>query len=112
MYCSISNQFEIFDIYRRFCADHCLTGHVSCFSSTQSLSWSRACMYAGINISGTNGEVMPGQCEFRVSPSVGIEAGDHVWCARYLLEKTGSKATIGKGNVQAQGRFCFPCISS
>ncbi|KVH93606.1 Glutamine synthetase, beta-Grasp [Cynara cardunculus var. scolymus] len=46
----------------------------------------KACLYAGINISGTNGEVMPGQWEFQVGPSVGIEAGDHIWCARYLLE--------------------------
>ncbi|KAL8532685.1 hypothetical protein ACS0TY_009047 [Phlomoides rotata] len=29
---------------------------------------------------------MPGQWEFQVGPSVGIEAGDHIWCARYLLE--------------------------
>lgn len=26
------------------------------------------------------------QWEFQVGPSVGIEAGDHIWCARYLLE--------------------------
>lgn len=28
------------------------------------------------------------QWEFQVGPSVGIEAGDHIWCARYLLEVT------------------------
>ncbi|KAG5233869.1 glutamine synthetase nodule isozyme [Salix suchowensis] len=35
----------------------------------------KACLYAGINISGINGEVMPGQWEFQVGPSVGISAG-------------------------------------
>jgi glutamine synthetase len=46
----------------------------------------KACLYAGINISGINGEVMPGQWEFQVGPSVGISAGDQVWVARYILE--------------------------
>uniref|UniRef100_A0A6N2M0Y9 glutamine synthetase n=2 Tax=Salix TaxID=40685 RepID=A0A6N2M0Y9_SALVM len=46
----------------------------------------KACLYAGINISGINGEVMPGQWEFQVGPSVGISAGDEVWVARYILE--------------------------
>ncbi|MFS7997705.1 putative glutamine synthetase [Helianthus anomalus] len=43
----------------------------------------KVCIYAGINISGTNEEVMPGQWEFQIGPSVGIEARDHIWCARY-----------------------------
>ncbi|RYR07998.1 hypothetical protein Ahy_B05g075516 isoform B [Arachis hypogaea] len=47
----------------------------------------KACIYAGINISGINGEVMPGQWEFQVGPSVGISAGDEVWAARYILER-------------------------
>ncbi|EOY21435.1 Glutamine synthase clone R1, 1,ATGLN1,1 isoform 2 [Theobroma cacao] len=47
----------------------------------------KACLYAGINISGINGEVMPGQWEFQVGPAVGISAGDELWVARYLLER-------------------------
>uniref|UniRef100_A0A804NVU9 glutamine synthetase n=1 Tax=Zea mays TaxID=4577 RepID=A0A804NVU9_MAIZE len=47
----------------------------------------KACLYAGINISGINGEVMPGQWEFQVGPSVGISSGDQVWVARYILER-------------------------
>ena len=46
----------------------------------------KACLYAGIDISGINGEVMPGQWEFQVGPAVGISAGDQVWVARYILE--------------------------
>lgn len=26
------------------------------------------------------------QWEYQVGPSVGIEAGDHIWCSRYILE--------------------------
>ncbi|WVY90827.1 hypothetical protein V8G54_036341 [Vigna mungo] len=47
----------------------------------------KACLYAGINISGINGEVMPGQWEFQVGPSVGISAADELWVARYILER-------------------------
>ncbi|XAR49484.1 Glutamate--ammonia ligase [Bertholletia excelsa] len=47
----------------------------------------KSCLYAGINISGINGEVMPGQWEFQVGPSVGIQAGDQLWMARYILER-------------------------
>ncbi|GJN30749.1 hypothetical protein PR202_gb19084 [Eleusine coracana subsp. coracana] len=47
----------------------------------------KACLYAGINISGINGEVMPGQWEFQVGPSVGIAAADQIWVARYILER-------------------------
>jgi len=47
----------------------------------------RACVYAGVKISGTNAEVMPAQWEFQVGPCEGIEMGDHLWMARYLLER-------------------------
>lgn len=46
-----------------------------------------ACLYADLRISGINAEVAPGQWEFQIGPAVGIEAGDHLWMARYLLEK-------------------------
>jgi glutamine synthetase len=45
----------------------------------------RACLYAGVNISGINAEVMPSQWEFQVGPCEGIEMGDHLWMARFLL---------------------------
>jgi len=47
----------------------------------------RACLYAGIKIAGTNAEVMPGQWEFQVGPCEGIEMGDHLWMARFLLHR-------------------------
>lgn len=34
----------------------------------------KACLYAGIHISGTNAEVMPGQWEYQVGPCVGINS--------------------------------------
>ncbi len=47
-----------------------------CFGRAIMEAHYRACLYAGIKISGTNSEVMPGQWEFQVGPCHGIEIGD------------------------------------
>jgi glutamine synthetase len=44
-----------------------------------------ACITAGLKISGINAEVMPGQWEFQIGPAGPVEAGDHLWLARWLL---------------------------
>ena len=45
------------------------------------------CIRAGLNISGVNAEVTPHQWEFQIGPCEGIQAGDQLWVARYILEK-------------------------
>ena len=52
------------------------------------------CLRAGVKISGINAEVAPGQWEFQVGPCVGIEAGDHLWMARYLLLRVAEKHNV------------------
>ena len=52
------------------------------------------CLKAGVKISGINAEVAPGQWEFQVGPCVGIEAGDHLWIARYLLYRVCENYSI------------------
>lgn len=47
----------------------------------------KACLYSGVNIAGTNAEVMPAQWEYQVGPSVGIEMGDHMWISRFILQR-------------------------
>ncbi|KAK5117017.1 hypothetical protein LTR62_006738 [Meristemomyces frigidus] len=58
----------------------------------------KACLYAEINISGTNAEVMPAQWEYQIGPCTGIELGDHMWMSRFLLhrvaEEFGVKVTF------------------
>ena len=44
-----------------------------------------ACLAAGLEISGINGEVMPGQWEFQIGPLATPAVGDHLWVARWLL---------------------------
>jgi len=52
----------------------------------------RACLYAGIKISGINGEVAPGQWEYQVGPTIGMESGDQMWMSRYILERIAEMA--------------------
>merc|ERR1712029_711738 len=51
----------------------------------------RACLFAGIRISGTNAEVMPAQWEYQVGPTEGIDMGDDLWVARYLLQRVAEE---------------------
>ena len=64
---------------------YCSVGGNVCFGREIADLHYKACLYAGIKISGTNAEVMPGQWEFQVGPCLGIEIGDHMFMARYLL---------------------------
>jgi glutamine synthetase len=45
----------------------------------------KCCLHAGIKIAGQNAEVMPGQWEYQIGPSIGIDQGDHMWMSRYLM---------------------------
>ena len=47
-----------------------------------------ACLKAGIELTGTNAEVMPGQWEYQVK-ATGISAGDQHVMARYLMARIG-----------------------
>ena len=38
----------------------------------------KACLYAGVKVSGVNAEVMPGQWEYQVGLCEGVEIGDRV----------------------------------
>jgi len=48
-----------------------------------------ACLLAGIEMSGINAEVMPGQWEFQIGPVGPLEVADEVWLARWLLYRIG-----------------------
>jgi len=48
-----------------------------------------ACILAGIEISGINAEVMPGQWEFQIGPVGPLDVADEVWLARWLLYRIG-----------------------
>jgi glutamine synthetase len=66
---------------------YCSVGPENNFGRAITESMYRACLYAEIEISGTNGEVMPGQQEYQVGPCVGIDAGDQLFMSRYILQR-------------------------
>ena len=45
------------------------------------------CLQAGLEISGINAEVMPGQWEFQVGPLGAPEVADQLWISRWLLHR-------------------------
>lgn len=53
------------------------------------------CLEAGLNVEGINAEVAAGQWEFQVFAKGAGSAGDQVWIARYLLERTGEQYGLG-----------------
>lgn len=54
----------------------------------------KACLYAGVEISGCNAEVMPSQWEYQVGPCLGITMGDDLWMSRYLLHRVSEDFNV------------------
>ena len=56
------------------------------------------CLEAGLEISGINAEVMPGQWEYQIGPLGGLDVSDQLWVSRWLLyrvaEDYGVSATL------------------
>ena len=73
---------------------YCSVGANNCYGRQVAEDHYKACLHAGIQISGINAEVMPGQWEFQVGPCVGVAAADQVWMARYLLGRVAEKHGI------------------
>jgi len=64
---------------------YCGAGHDSAIGRIVADQHYKACLYAGVKIAGVNAEVMPGQWEYQIGPSIGIESGDHMWVSRFLM---------------------------
>jgi len=52
------------------------------------------CLEAGLNVEGINAEVMMGQWEYQIFAKGAKNAGDQIWLARYLLERTAESYDI------------------
>lgn len=73
---------------------YCSVGAENAFGRKVAEEHMLACISAGIKISGMNAEVAPGQWEFQIGPCVGIEEGDHLWMARYILQRVAENYNL------------------
>jgi glutamine synthetase len=73
---------------------YCGVGAENAFGREIAEKHLKVCILYGINISGINAEVAPGQWEFQIGPCEGINAGDEMILARYLLIKIAEKENI------------------
>ncbi len=74
---------------------YCAVGHGKIFGRPVYEEFMQACVDAGLAIAGTNWEVMPGQAEFQIGAADGLLAADHIWLARWLLQRIGEKYGVG-----------------
>jgi glutamine synthetase len=73
---------------------YCSVGTLNNFGRKVADLHYKLCLAAGIKVSGINAEVAPGQWEFQVGPCEGIEAGDHMMAARYILERVAELSNL------------------
>jgi len=73
---------------------YCSVGANHCFGRAIMDAHYKCCLYGGIKISGTNGEVMPGQWEYQIGPCHALESGDHMWISRYILSRIAEDFNI------------------
>ncbi|XP_068141585.1 glutamine synthetase 2 cytoplasmic-like [Drosophila tropicalis] len=73
---------------------HCGIGANKVFGRDIADAHYRACLYAGINVFGTNAEAMPAQWEFQVGTSSGITIADDLWMARFLLHRIAEECGV------------------
>ena len=66
---------------------YCSEGTENAFGRKIAEEHMMECINYGVTISGINAEVAPGQWEYQIGPCEGIEMGDNLWIARYLLQK-------------------------
>jgi glutamine synthetase len=70
---------------------YCGVGHDEVHGRPLVEAHMKACLEAGIMLSGINAEVMPGQWEFQVGTLGALEVSDQLWMARWLLYRLGEE---------------------
>eukprot|EP01026_Neomeris_dumetosa_P002782 TRINITY_DN1074_c0_g1_i4.p1 TRINITY_DN1074_c0_g1~~TRINITY_DN1074_c0_g1_i4.p1 ORF type:complete len:385 (-),score=51.23 TRINITY_DN1074_c0_g1_i4:350-1504(-) len=73
---------------------YCGVGSESVYGRDLAEAHLDACIKAGLQISGINAEVMPGQWEYQIGPVGPLEVGDQVMISRWLLHRLGESFGI------------------
>lgn len=75
---------------------YCSVGGDNVFGRDIAESHQEACLYAGIKICGINAEVTPYQWEFQIGTLNPTTICDHLWIARYILNRITEYKNITK----------------
>tara|TARA_R100000808_G_C2138359_1_gene146405 strand:- start:632 stop:1660 length:1029 start_codon:yes stop_codon:yes gene_type:complete len=73
---------------------YCAVGAGNIFGREVYEEFMQHCLTAGLEVSGFNWEVMPGQAEVQVGAADPLKASDHLWLARWILQRTAEKHNI------------------
>jgi glutamine synthetase len=73
---------------------YCSAG-VNCLGREISNDHLLMCLKAGVEICGTNSEVMTSQWEYQIGILDAVNVGDHLWISRYILQKVVEKYDCG-----------------
>lgn len=74
--------------------NYCGVGFNGIYARDLVESHALACLYAGIDFSGTNADEFPLQWRYKIGPSVGIQAADDLWVSRYILVRIAEEFGI------------------
>ena len=86
--------FENFNTPEKQGKYYCSVGHPYSAGREISEEHMDACLSCGINITGTNAEVMLGQWEYQVFSKGNKNAGDDLWVSRFLLNRIAEKYRV------------------
>jgi len=73
---------------------YCGVGGTNVFGRAIVMDVLDKCIRMGLNVSGMNAEVGPGQWEIQIGPSEGIAAGDDLLMLRYILYRVSEKYNV------------------
>lgn len=86
--------FENFDSPEKQGKYYCSIGHPYSAGRVITEEHMDACLSCGINITGTNAEVMLGQWEYQVFSKGNKNAGDDLWLSRFILNRIAEKYRV------------------
>ena len=73
---------------------YCGVGYGRAIGRSIAMHHMNACIGAGIKICGVNAEVAPSQWEFQIGVCDPFQMGDHLWMARYILERVAESYNL------------------
>lgn len=73
---------------------YCGVGHGKVTGRMIANMHARACLIAGIDITGTNAEVALGQWEYQCFGKSAVKAADDLWMSRYILQRIAEEANL------------------